>query len=663
MLKKDVKFLDLWEKPDEAGDAIGCLSTSFTFDTGEFEEECLSRFLQLSSDAKDEKTIQVLELQTRLQQLGTVTAFVDAHNASGKRSPRWTIAPVHVAGAVFHPKVQLLVWSKWVRIIIGSANLSLAGLRYNSELAVSFDYADNQSANLDFALDVLKFFKRVNKEAMSSEKSQSNVMALIEKAEALLRSFELDKPDYSYFFVPTMPKSASVYEQLEEIKKSVVFDRAFVESPSFDLPGTKNEAAEQIWNLLRKNGEVTVTYNLQGRENKKQKSYEIIAPESLTKTTKANQIVKVRLYEAKKSDRGDFHGRMLHSKMLAFVGDKKSLVMIGSSNFSTLGLGLSKKKSNYEANVVFLLNSDKSTDRFIEQILLPSDEIDIKNASWLPDKTVDQAEQIARVPFPDFMRSITFSSKDEESFYTVSFVDNAPEFTISYPDGRSIDGLSVKEKNKLIISVKHIEPHSDLKIEWEGKSSLFPVSIESQDAIPAPDYLRKLSLEDLVSLLSSNLPLQKALQRFLRRKKEEEGKFDEVVNPHDRVDTSKYILQRTRQFGWAISALKRQIENNPNTIEQLKWRLSGPVGVFAVKDAILKFFPDSEERTFFLAEMIGELYRLKIPTTKTLKKNEITGEVNKVITELKKELSVLRNESSTMIQKYIESLEASYEGK
>jgi HKD family nuclease len=663
MLKRDIKFLDLWEKPDEGGDAIGCLSTSFTFDSGEFEEECLSRFLQLSSNAKDEKTIQVLELETRLQQLGAVTAFIDAHNASGKRSPRWTIAPVHAVGAVFHPKIQLLVWSKWVRIIIGSANLSLSGLRYNAELAVSFDYADNQSANLNFALDVLKFFKKINKESMSSEKCQLNVLELIEKTEALLRSFELNKPDYSYFFIPVIPKAASVFDQILEIKKQHIFDHVFVESPSFDLPETKNEAAEQIWDLLRKNGEAIVTYNLQGREDKKQNSFDIIAPESLMKTTRSNQVVKVRMYEAKKSERGDFQGRMLHSKLLAFVGDHKSLVVVGSSNFSTLGLGLSRKKSNYEANVVFLLDSNKTTDRFIEQILLPSVEIDLKKASWLPDKTVDQAELMAKIPFPEFIKSITFNSKDDDSFYTISLIENAPGFSVTSPDGRSLDSLNKKEKNRLILSVKHIVPHSDLKIEWDGKIAAFPVSIESQDAIPAPDYLRNLSLEDLVSLLSSNLPLQKALQRFLRKKKEEAGKLEAAIDPHDRVDTSKFILQRTRQFGWAISALKRQIENNPSTVEQLKWRLSGPVGVFAVKDAILRFFPDPEERTFFLAEMIGELYRLKIPATKTLKKNEINDEVSKVITELENELFILKSHASNLIQSYINNLEASYAAK
>ena len=100
------------------------------------------------------------------------------------------------------------------------------------------------------------------------------------------------------------------------------------------------------------------------------------------------------------------------------------------------------------ANVAFFLDSDKYSERFIEQILLPSDEIDIAKASWLPDKTVDQVEQIAKTPFPQFIKSITFNSKDEVSFYTISFSDDAPEFNVSSPEGRSLDALSKKEKNK-----------------------------------------------------------------------------------------------------------------------------------------------------------------------------------------------------------------------
>jgi len=34
------KLLDAWVPPDEAGDAIGCIATSFSFNAAFFEEEC-----------------------------------------------------------------------------------------------------------------------------------------------------------------------------------------------------------------------------------------------------------------------------------------------------------------------------------------------------------------------------------------------------------------------------------------------------------------------------------------------------------------------------------------------------------------------------------------------------------------------------------------------
>ena len=41
------RLLEAWEPPDNAGDPVGCIATTFTFDSIFFEEECLGRFLDL----------------------------------------------------------------------------------------------------------------------------------------------------------------------------------------------------------------------------------------------------------------------------------------------------------------------------------------------------------------------------------------------------------------------------------------------------------------------------------------------------------------------------------------------------------------------------------------------------------------------------------------
>jgi hypothetical protein len=45
------KLLDAWLPSDDAGQPVGCIATTFTFSPAFFEEECLSRFLQLLSVA------------------------------------------------------------------------------------------------------------------------------------------------------------------------------------------------------------------------------------------------------------------------------------------------------------------------------------------------------------------------------------------------------------------------------------------------------------------------------------------------------------------------------------------------------------------------------------------------------------------------------------
>ena len=48
------KLLDAWTAPEGAGEPVGCIATSFTFDAVFFEEECLGRFLRLESDAVED---------------------------------------------------------------------------------------------------------------------------------------------------------------------------------------------------------------------------------------------------------------------------------------------------------------------------------------------------------------------------------------------------------------------------------------------------------------------------------------------------------------------------------------------------------------------------------------------------------------------------------
>ena len=65
-----VRLLDHWSPPDGAGQPVACLATSFTFESDFFTQDCLSRFLSLSTTTSEGDAISsiaaVLERRDRL---------------------------------------------------------------------------------------------------------------------------------------------------------------------------------------------------------------------------------------------------------------------------------------------------------------------------------------------------------------------------------------------------------------------------------------------------------------------------------------------------------------------------------------------------------------------------------------------------------------------
>src|ERR1051325_5805516 len=115
-------MLDLWRPPQHAGEAIGCLATTFTFHPALFDDQCLERFLEIESEPDREDLAFLLERESRL---GGVYAgvLVDHCQAGVEHSLRWDVLPVRIRFGKQHAKVSVLCWTHCTRIIVSSANL------------------------------------------------------------------------------------------------------------------------------------------------------------------------------------------------------------------------------------------------------------------------------------------------------------------------------------------------------------------------------------------------------------------------------------------------------------------------------------------------------------------------------------------------------------
>src|SRR5204862_155829 len=79
--------------------------------------------------------------------------------------------------------------------------------------------------------------------------------------------------------------------------------------------------------------------------------------------------------------------------------------------------------------------------------------------------------------------------------------------------------------------------------------------------LPPPAELGDLPLHVLIEILTSAKPLHLALQRCLSRQKGAGVDSPQLLlDPHERVDTSTFLIQRARRVSWAFDALRKRLE-------------------------------------------------------------------------------------------------------
>src|SRR6185437_10164693 len=155
------KILDAWNAPDDGAEPIGCVTTTFTFSPGLFEEECLGRFVQLETDPQEDGAAYVIEREEKFSKLECAAVLVDQHHARGMRSLRWDLLSVRIPKGIMHAKISLLLWSNRARVIVGSANLTKQGYRLNHEVYAALDFHNGAETPIQVMQESLAFLRNI----------------------------------------------------------------------------------------------------------------------------------------------------------------------------------------------------------------------------------------------------------------------------------------------------------------------------------------------------------------------------------------------------------------------------------------------------------------------------------------------------------------------
>lgn len=669
------KLLDAWVAPDDSGEPVGCVATSFTFSPVFFEEECLARFLQLESDPNEDGPVYLVEREEKLAQVACASALVDQHHCRGSRSLRWDLLAARLPRGLQHAKVSLLVWSKLVRIIIGSANLTDDGYRRNQEVFGVLDYRVGGDSPISCLTDTVAFLRRAGSYSNTLAEDQSPALsrwnALLDRAVEQAGSWgltgdEIRRSGVRVHVIFSGPGYGNVFQSLKSLWPGwSPPSLASALSPFFDRPEAPNAPARELWRLLRQRGDATVEFHVAAETIPGEDAMFIYAPKSLLdaqpvgRAAVATDFYRVVL-------RG---GRALHAKGVWLEDERWCVYQIGSSNFTSAGTGLAKD-SNLEANLVYVVDShrDAKAMKLLEATFPESEHINLESGvKWKP--LIGEGEDAVgeEVILPaEFGNATYHSDAKQRATIAFQFAGIPPDDweLITDGDDRSFFSqdrwIALETPPSCELPWDADRPPSGFWVRWKGSggSAWWPVNVTAGDVLPPPAELKNLPLEVLINILSSARPLHRVVGEYIRQRKKVKNNGDSpIVDPHKRVDTSQFLLQRTRRISWALNALRQRLERPVVTLEFLRWRLHGPVGVLALAKALVREAKSTDEKTFLLSELALELARVKPESAPgCVPPDEHKAEIHAVIGELRALIPEREQGEPENLRQYIDSV-------
>jgi hypothetical protein len=645
-------MLDLWRPPPQAGDPIGCLATTYTFSPGLFDEQCLARFLEIDSEPDREDLAFLLERESRL---GGVYAgvLVDHTQAGVEHSLRWDVLPVRIRAGKQHSKLNLLAWSRHVRITVASANLTEPGYRTNYEVAAAVDLTPDE-ANTDILAEAVSFLRSLLLLVPGASESPPQVA----RAEGFLRLVERQvqrwKPIHRggtvrQQLVFTIPRTGVDHPERSSLEEAIQACRrrggapakAWIASPFFDAEAEASRVTASLCKHMARDGRRDLRFCVPAIEDDGFNVPRLAAPKALFKTPPRYQgTVAVDLLPTMD---GDKNRRPWHAKMLALVSDSYSALMNGSSNFTCAGMGVAEYR-NAEANLLTIVDRANNGRKIgqLEAVWPEMERVsDPQSAEWLGASAIhDEEEQAAAKPLPAGFLLATYRAGDER--WIVLRIDPAhlPEEWQVHACGRYEQELlsapGWRERgcpSTMEIAWAPVQPPEKVLVQWGDYEAFLPLNVEDSRKLPPPAKLEEMSADDMLGILAAADP--SAAFRAWARRQHSTDQFDSDLDsatpidldPLRRHDPNATFLHRVRRRARVLAQLRSNLQRPVWGRQALEWRLRGLVGVEPLADRLLKEFTDADggadEKLLTLADFLIVLREVDYqPTSGSLPKTE-----------------------------------------
>lgn len=601
-----VRLLDYWSPPDGAGAAVGCLATTFAFETDFFEQDCLARFLRLSTVTSEGDAISsvaaLLEEEERLGE-AQVTVLVDRGTPAEKRNLRWDLLSVTAPGGLLHAKVAVLLWEHAARLLIGSSNLTSAGYRRQVEVALAVDLDDQCQLPRPFVDEVVAELRRiVDLVPGPALGAKARAFATLDRFVARLDSLDLPSGPSRELRLAVAPSRPGVspLERRSAVWRGPQPLRATVLSPFWD-DDPEAVAIDAIRDCVT------------GRPQDRRHTTLVVAVDPVTAIVQApRRVGSIDGVDVLAFDPPDDEPRLLHAKVILLESDEWIATMIGSSNATKSGLGRRGQRGHHELNV-WLGCSTKSPIARRLRGLIPLGEPVSMEGDFRQE--VDEDELTTPALPAGFVTCTIRAGGAPSALLSLAPEALPPSWEVLAPTGEAVttaeewDAEGRQEAHAVALPNKLLPAYLLVRWQQDGEEAqaTWTANVEDRGTLPPPSELAGLSVDVILAALASSRPLPVALEHELRRRLRDGHERTLDLDPLRRFDDSGLLMQRARHVSIALWRLQERLARPATSIDALTWRLHGAIGPIAIADGITRKALAGEtiagEAEFLLAEL------------------------------------------------------------
>ncbi len=595
-------LLDFWQKPANAGDPVAMVATTFAFEPDFFEQNCLARFLEVSSVNEDTGTIDDIVASVELHELlqnTRVMVLADRSAPVQRTSLLWDMLSCQVSGGLLHAKVTVLLWENATRVILGSANLTAAGYRRQIELGLAADLGPGCLFPPDVLYEIadeLESYLRL----VPGYDAGAAVFTRALSTLRLLRQRIAQQPAQQLAvrvaFAPTNTMAGPL-DRLNAVWSGPQPLCATHLSPFWDskdptaLAATRkrltgrpaHERSQQVAVVLGPRGQISFSRHL------------------------AEAVDSVRQLKAL-----DDEIRTLHAKCLLVESKEWVAALVGSSNHTKAGLGLAPGSRHREMNVwLGAPRSSKEGKALLNLIELG------KNIPADAEEVEPKDEDVAELPaLPTCFGLCRVTHRLDGSAWELHLgitanneMPAAWEISLAAGDRplltRTQWEANSKPETEVIALTQKALPMYVL-VRCNGNELPWAVVAEDRHDLPAGPALSSLRAQHLLNALASGRSLAQTLREELERK-EAERKFGINLDPLKRLEVEGSLLRKGRALAASLSAMQRRLEQQVITADTLRARLASPLGPEFVATKVAEAYETGQqtraEAIFTIAEI------------------------------------------------------------